>query len=123
MKARSFIRSYEGPQDPAIRQLMKLLAAEAAQGGPSGRLYADHLGHALAVRLLLSSTTKQQNSSTMSPLPRATLRRILERMENLGADLDLASLAAESGYSRGHFLRMFRAAKQCVAISVCLPSH
>ena len=42
-----------GLLDPAIRQLMKLLADEAAQGGPSGRLYADHLGHALAVRLLL----------------------------------------------------------------------
>jgi AraC family transcriptional regulator len=100
-----------GLEDPAIRQLMKLLAAEATQGGPSGRLYADHLGHALAVRLLLLSTAAERQASSMtSPLPRPTLRRILERMENLGADLDLASLAAESGYSRGHFIRMFRAA-------------
>ena len=32
---------------------------------------------------------------------------------DLATDLDLNTLAAESGYSRSHFLRMFRAAMGC----------
>jgi len=43
------------------------------------------------------------------PLPR--LRRVVERMEaDLNAQLDLQTLAIEGGYSRNHFLRMFREA-------------
>src|SRR5476651_539494 len=39
------------------------------------------------------------------------LSRVREKIEsNLDADLSLDTLAAESGYSRAHFLRMFRAA-------------
>ena len=39
-----------------------------------------------------------------------TLNRIRAKIEaNLDADLSLESLAGESGYSRAHFLRMFRA--------------
>jgi AraC family transcriptional regulator len=39
------------------------------------------------------------------------LNRVREKIEaNLDADLSLDSLAEESGYSRAHFLRMFRAA-------------
>jgi AraC family transcriptional regulator len=45
-----------------------------------------------------------------SPLPRHLLQRVVERMHDLVADLDLQALAAESGYSRSHFLRMFEAA-------------
>jgi AraC family transcriptional regulator len=39
------------------------------------------------------------------------LRRVIERMRtDLRTNLDLKTLAAESGYSRNHFLRMFRTA-------------
>lgn len=42
------------------------------------------------------------------------LQRVLDRMKaDLTADLDLARLAAESGYSRSHFLRTFRSAMGC----------
>jgi transcriptional regulator GlxA family with amidase domain len=44
-------------------------------------------------------------------LHRRVLQRVLNRMKaDLAADLDLSTLAAESGYSRSHFLRTFRAA-------------
>jgi AraC family transcriptional regulator len=44
-------------------------------------------------------------------LPPRILRRIRDRIEaELDTELSLASLAKESGYSRAHFLRMFRAA-------------
>jgi AraC family transcriptional regulator len=97
--------------DATLRQLMRLLEAEASQGGPSGRLYADHLAHALVMRFLLHGRTRRCNASpAASPLPRHLLQRVLERMHDLIADLDLQTLAAESGYSRSHFLRMFEAA-------------
>jgi len=42
------------------------------------------------------------------------LQRVLDRMKaDLATDLDLSTLAAESGYSRSHFLRTFRAAMGC----------
>jgi AraC family transcriptional regulator len=99
-----------GFHDTTLRQLMTLLAAEAGQGGPSGRLYVDHLAHALAVRLLLSGVPeKHKASAAVSALPTNVLRRVIERMHDFSADLNLEALAAESGYSRGHFLRMFQA--------------
>jgi len=99
-------------EDPAARQLMTLLLADFEDGYPAGRLYTDHLIHALAYRFLVigregdpQSTVKQA-----SPLPRHILRRVIERMRNLDTELGLQVLAKESGYSRVHFVRMFRAA-------------
>src|ERR1700678_2280238 len=47
----------------------------------------------------------------ISPLPQAMLRRVREDMEaRLENNLSLDQLARETHYSRGHFLRMFRAA-------------
>jgi AraC family transcriptional regulator len=40
--------------------------------------------------------------------------RVLEKMEaEAASDLDLSTLAAEIGYSKSHFLRMFRAGMRC----------
>ena len=42
------------------------------------------------------------------------LQRVLDRMKaDLATDLDLSTLAVESGYSRSHFLRTFRTAMGC----------
>src|SRR5262245_66189896 len=99
-------------EDPATQQLMKLLFEDSADGYPAGKLYADHLMHALVYRFLVigregdpQSTVKQ-----VSPLPRHILCRVIERMRNLDTELSLQVLARESGYSRVHFVRMFRAA-------------
>src|SRR5260370_1803228 len=96
---------------------MRFLEAEARQGGPSGRFYADHLAHALVMRLLLHGSTQRDNASVIaSPLSRHLLQRVMELMHDLVGDLDLQTLPAESGYSRSHFLRMFEAA-------TALPPH
>jgi AraC family transcriptional regulator len=99
-------------QDNGLRLLMSLLITESEAGGPFGRLYGDSLVHALATRLVqLGRTTKLPGRSSKSGLPGHVLRRVLARMNaEFSADLSLAALAAESGYSRAHFLRMFRAA-------------
>lgn len=100
-----------GFDDPHIKQLVLLLASETAQGGLMGRAYAEHLAHALTVRLLyLGDTRTQKSHYEISPLPPAALRRVLKRMQDFSSDLSLDALAEESGYSRRHFLRMFERA-------------
>ena len=85
---------------------------ESEAGGPCGILYVESLTVALATRLLYAARLqKLARNERTSPLPPRPLRRVLERMQaSLTAELDLATLAAESGYSRAHFLRTFRAA-------------
>ena len=86
-------------EDPAARQLTKLLFADSADGNPAGRLYTDHLIHALVYRFLFigregdpQSTVKQA-----SPLPRHILRRVIERMRNMDTELSLPVLAKRVG--------------------------
>ena len=68
-----------GFRDATLRQLMRLLEAEASQGGPSGRLYAHHLAHALVMRFLLHGKPQRRNAdAATSPLPRHLLQRVLE---------------------------------------------
>jgi AraC family transcriptional regulator len=82
------------------------------RAGPGGPVYAESLIAALAMRLLhTAGLQKPRESGTSAPLPPRALRRVLERMRaDLSANLDLVTLAAETGYSRAHFLRMFREA-------------
>jgi AraC family transcriptional regulator len=99
-------------QDPAAQQLMTLLVADANEGFTTERLYTDYLTQALAVRMLFLGTQSkpETNSRGTSALPKHVLRRIIERMRSFSSDLSLQALASESGYSRVHFVRMFRAA-------------
>ena len=99
-------------QDPAAQQLMTLLLADANEGFSTERLYTEHLAHALAVRMLYQGrqSRPETNNRDASALPRHVLRRIIERMRCFSCDLSLQALANESGYSRVHFVRMFRAA-------------
>jgi AraC family transcriptional regulator len=98
--------------DPATQQLMTLLIADANEGYTTERLYTESLTHALAVRMLFlgRSTQPETNNRGTNGLPRPVLRRIIERMRSFDSDLSLQALANESGYSRVHFVRMFRAA-------------
>lgn len=100
-------------QDAGLRMLMSLLITESEAGGPFGQLYADSLVHALASKFVrLGRAIRPPDKPIKSGLPGHLLRRVLERMNSeFSSDLGLATLAAESGYSRAHFLRMFRAAK------------
>jgi AraC family transcriptional regulator len=98
-------------QDTAIRRLMTLLSEEVRAGGPSGKLYSDSLAHALAIRYLLlgERPRHQRTDSAVSALPPYALKRVLDRIEHsFQSEMSLASLAEEAGYSRGHFLKMFR---------------
>jgi AraC family transcriptional regulator len=106
------IHQLYGAEDFILRDLLLLLAKEAEAGGTSGKLYAESLSTALATRLLFAGRSLQQpRGAAVSPLPRRIVRRVLDHMEaELDSDLTLSLLAAESGYSRTHFYRMFKAA-------------
>jgi AraC family transcriptional regulator len=94
--------------DEPSASLVRLLEQEAKSDGRSGRLYAEHLSYALAARLLSLDTQRKAERASKNALSGPRLRRVLERMEaDLSSELDLKTLAAESGYSRNHFLRMF----------------
>jgi AraC family transcriptional regulator len=61
--------------------------------------------------LLLNDNGAQAMTKPFSPLPDAVLRRVQEHIEeHLQDNLSLDELARDAHYSRGHFLRMFRAA-------------
>ncbi len=101
-----------GIQDKPIRCLLGMLADELESEAPMGRLYVDSLAHALATRYLcLDCGLSPRPESGVSPLPLRILNRVRDKIEaHLDTGLSLKSLAQESGYSRAHFLRMFRAA-------------
>jgi len=99
-------------EDSAAQQLMTLLLADANEGFSTEKLYTEYLAQALAVRMLYRSnqTRPETRNRGASALPRHALRRVIERMRCFSSDLSLQALANESGYSRVHFVRMFRAA-------------
>jgi AraC family transcriptional regulator len=101
-------------RDDGLRSLVSLLLTESEARGPCGRLYADSLTHALAARFIqLGQAVSRSEGATKCKLPGNVLRRVLERMNaEYSTDLSLIALAAESGYSRGYFLRLFRAATE-----------
>ena len=98
--------------DTAAQQLLKLLQADFGSESPAGKLYTDHLIHALAYRVLVLSRDALPSGATKpaSGLPSRILKRVVDKMRVLDSQLGLQSLAQESGYSRVHFIRMFKAA-------------
>ena len=98
-------------RDKPMEGLIDLMVNESEASHPCAP-YSETLARALATRFLLygNSPDRTRNSS-VEPLPPRIFRRIRDRIEaELDTELSLASLAKESGYSRAHFLRMFRAA-------------
>ncbi|MCU1252222.1 MAG: transcriptional regulator, AraC family [Edaphobacter sp.] len=100
-------------RDESLGYLMRLLENAAKSGQQSDNLYVDHLIHSFTLRLFSLGRDRQYTHIPQGALPAHKLRRVIERMHaDLDTDLDLKTIAAESGYSRDHFLRMFRAATE-----------
>jgi AraC family transcriptional regulator len=97
--------------DSPLRLILQLMRNEIRTGGQSGRLYLEHLTQALAARLVTRGLGHNRSKSGNGEgYPSQGVRRVLDRIKSEPtADFDLSSLAAETGYSRRHFLRTFRA--------------
>lgn len=101
-----------GFHDASVSAIMQLLRYEASAGGPSGALYAEHLAHALTARLciLMNRVTSAKNRQPPGDLHSHILDQIITRVEaNPLEQFDLATLAANSGYSYTRFIHAFRA--------------
>jgi AraC family transcriptional regulator len=111
-RPRGRFRPLYGTDAPDLKNLLRVLLKESETGGLCGTLYAESLMAALTTRSLYAVRPEKASATTgISPLPPRPFRRVLERTRaNLSGNLDLATLAAETGYSRAHFLRTFRAA-------------
>jgi AraC family transcriptional regulator len=93
-------------RDPRIEHIALALDAERQAGSPSGLLYAESLGLALAVHLL-------GHHAAVEPAPRGLsrphLRRVTDYIEaHLDRDLSLARLAAVAQLSASHLKAQFR---------------
>jgi AraC family transcriptional regulator len=101
-------------RDESLGHLMRLLENAARFGESSDNLYVDHLIYAFTLHWFSVGQYRRYTHSPQGALPAHKLRRVIERMkDDLCSDLDLMTLAAEGGYSRYHFLRMFRTATEC----------
>jgi AraC-like DNA-binding protein len=104
-----------------LTSLLYALEAERRSGYPSGPLFVEGVELALSVLLVKlycvfprrgsRDTSHERKSGSLSlALPAHLLKKTLDRMRDLTADLSLDMLASEIGYSRRHFLRMFQQA-------------
>jgi AraC family transcriptional regulator len=101
-----------GVHDRHVEYTLRALEAELEAGFPGGKLYGESLLCALAIRLRQKyAATPPRDTDVRNHLPRPRLNRVVEYIDaNLGREITLTSLAETAGYSRSHFLRMFRSA-------------
>jgi AraC family transcriptional regulator len=99
-----------GTDDGVLRKLMYGLIRGTAEGQGDDAMRTESFFVELGTRLLFASRLLPQEEPPSDPrFPRRVLRRVLERMhEELDSDLSLSTLAADSGYSRAHFMRIFK---------------
>lgn len=99
-----------GQTDPLIREILFALKAELEAGCPSGRLYGEAMGTAIAVHLLKRYTTiKSSLSEYEDGLSHHKLTQVLEYIQtHLDQDIKTADLAALVGMSQYYFCRLFK---------------
>lgn len=104
-------------RDPQIERIGWMMQAEDHAAYPGGRLFADSLASALAVRLIaLQSRGRAASPAPARALPAWRLRHVIEYVDaHLDQDLTLAELAAVAQFSQSHFKALF---KQAVGMPV-----
>ncbi|MFJ7797274.1 helix-turn-helix domain-containing protein [Pseudomonas sp. NPDC096950] len=108
---RASLHEHLGITDKPLTCLIQLAAQETLEGGASGRLYGESIALAIIARFVMVASQKGLRTREQTALPGHLLRRVLDKIgSEYSEDLGLAEMAIESGYSRSHFLRMFRAA-------------
>ncbi len=105
-------------RDAQVERIGWMMRAEARDGHPGGRLFADSLASALASRLLaLESHRPAPATDSRNALPAWRLRQVLDYIEaHLDQDLTLAELAGTAGFSVSHFKSLFKR-------TVGMPAH
>ena len=95
-------------RDPQIEHIARALEAESSAGAPSGLLYAESLGMALAVHLLGRYPAPAAPRGGLSTL---RLRRVRDFIEaHLDRDLTIARIADAVGLGSSHLKTQFKRA-------------
>jgi AraC family transcriptional regulator len=99
-------------RDPHIERIGWMMQAEDHDAYPGGRLFADSLASALAVRLVaLQSRGRAAAPAAARALPAWRLRHVIEYIDaHLDQDLTLAELSAVAAFSPSHFKALFKQA-------------
>jgi AraC family transcriptional regulator len=96
-------------RDARIVQFGMLIAEEAQDGFPHGRLYGESLGAALAAYLVSRSPGARPAPTRTGGLAPHALRRVLEHIDaNLAGALPLGELAEVAGLSTYRFAHNFK---------------
>lgn len=94
-------------RDKQLELVALALDAESAADHPSGRLYAESLGLALAARLLRTTPTEQRRTPRgLSPSQRARLVEYIDA--HLDQSLSLQRVARVAGTSPSHLKTLFK---------------
>ena len=96
--------------DPRISALFTAVELEREAGYPSGRLYRDALGQAIASAVTqICGVLRRPAHQWKGSLSPSQLRRVSEYVQNrLTHELTLVELASAVGLSRAHFSQMFQ---------------
>lgn len=93
--------------DPLLRELLMSLVPETDSGDPLDRLYAEHVGRMIWLRLLRAPPAEKR--SAVAPLSPRLIRRLDDFMDARLADPpSLVELAHICGLGVDHFIRQFR---------------
>lgn len=105
------IGNFPCAQDAAILSLAEAMLTEFRQGCPSGRLYAESLGVAMAARLggLTRQAACARSTSQQPRLPHRLVQSVSAFIEeNIARELSIASLCGSVGMGATNFCRCFR---------------
>ncbi|MCF6127433.1 AraC family transcriptional regulator [Mesorhizobium sp. M7A.F.Ca.CA.001.07.2.1] len=95
-------------RDQRIQHLARALESDLGANSPSGSLFADSIGAALAVRLLGLENSDVERTNRLSD---AQLKRVLEHIEaGLHEPLSIQRLSRVAGASSSHLRAWFKAA-------------
>jgi AraC family transcriptional regulator len=95
--------------DAILQQILEKLSNEARRGGHFGAFFANHLIRRLRARLCDLTRTSGDGLWLKNRMDANTLRWLSNRVDTTPeADLNLNTLAAESGSSKRQLLRYFR---------------
>lgn len=93
-------------RDARIEHIASALAAEDRDGSPSGLIYRESLGMALAVHLLGRYPARSSSRAGLSPSQLASVTGYIEA--HLAEDVSLLRLARVSGVSASHLRALFK---------------
>lgn len=92
--------------DDGLAGVVRAMVREVGEGCPHGALYAESLSASVLLRLAQTHGHARHERGTLT---QAQLRRVDALIaEDLAAGPTLTALAAAAGYSKAHFVRLFR---------------